>query len=66
MGDRFYEQQKEGKRKVLDSNNKPKRKLKADWIKEIEQKLDVNLEGLTKTTLDTLKTLSEAINAKTI
>ena len=63
MGDRFYEaQQRSGRAQA-----RPKRKLKADWIVDIEKALDTkNLTGLLKTDLTTLENLYEAINAKDI
>ena len=67
MGDRFYMQQAEGKRKIIGTDGKLKRKLKADWVKDIQDRLDVeNLEGLLKTDLNTLKNLYEALDAENI
>ena len=56
MGDRFYEAQKKG------SPTKPKRKLKKDYIIEINKILDVDMIGLDKCTIATLTQLLEAIN----
>lgn len=67
MGDRFYQQQAEGKRKIIGKDGKPKRKLKADWVHDIQDRLNVeNLDGLIKTDLTTLKNLYEALDAKDI
>ena len=55
MGDRFYEAQKKG------SPTKPKRKLKKDYITEINEILGVDIVGLDKCTIPTLTQLIEAI-----
>lgn len=52
MGDRFYMQQK---------NHKPKRRLKADVIAEIDVLLNEHVEGLDKCTIATLDALASAI-----
>jgi hypothetical protein len=61
MGDRFYMQQK---------NYKPKRRLKADVIAEIDILLNEHVEGLDKCTIATLDALASAIlssqNAKVL
>jgi hypothetical protein len=57
MGDRFYEQQAGSSR----ATTKPKRKLKADWVEDISFELGVSLPDLSKTNLDTLEKLYEAI-----
>ena len=63
MGDRFYEQQAGSSR----AQAKPKRKLKADWVRDIQDRLDVeNLDGLIKTDLTTLQNLYEALDAEDI
>ena len=63
MGDRFYESQKGSNR----AQPRPKRKLKADWVKDIQNRLDVeNLKGLIKTDLTTLENLYEALDAEDI
>ncbi len=63
MGDRWYQEQgititdircKEGKAK-------PKRKLKKDYIAEINQILSIDIVGLEKCTIDTLNQLVEAL-----
>ena len=69
MGDRFYEQQKQGTRKTSTARRgepKPKRKLKADWVKDIEKVAGVEMPGLAKTDLKTLETLYGVLNAKTV
>jgi len=62
MGDRFYEAQQRSSR----AQPRAKRKLKSDWVKDIEAILDIELSGLSKTDLTTLEKLYEAIHAKTI
>ena len=67
MGDRFYQQQAEGRRKVIGKDGKLKRKLKSDWVRDIQDTLNTqNLDGLIKTDLNTLKNLYEALNAENI
>lgn len=63
MGDRFYLAQgrtitgeREGK-----YVEKPKRKLKADWLKDINDELGATVPGLDKCTIDTLTALLKAI-----
>jgi len=58
MGDRFYEAQKKG------SPTKPKRKLKKDYIAEINEILGADIIGLDKCTIPTLTQLIEAMYAK--
>jgi len=55
MGDRWYEAQKKG------SPTKAKRKLKKDYITEINEILGVDIVGLDKCTIPTLTQLIEAI-----
>lgn len=63
MGDRFYEAQNGSSR----AQAKPKRKLKADWVRDIQDRLNVeNLDGLIKTDLTTLENLYEALNVEDI
>lgn len=60
MGDRFYTQQLEGKR-TPDGKKKAPRKLKADWINEINAILPNPVEGLNKLTVDSLVELHSNI-----
>jgi len=63
MGDRFYEQQAGSNR----AQAKPKRKLKVEWVTDIETILETtSFLGLLKTDLKTLEKLYEAIHAKII
>lgn len=70
MSDTFYLRQlnggtTKGKRTAM-KENKPKRKLKKDWIAEITQVLGEEVAGLDKCTMTTLEKLLEAIkNART-
>lgn len=57
MGDRFYEAQNGSKRAAA----KPKRKLKADYVTEIEIHLGTDLSGLIKADLKTLEKLHECV-----
>ena len=77
MGDRFYTQQSgqtngckpsgTSTTKKYDTTVKPKRKLKADWVKDIGLELGIELPGLSKTDLTTLENLYGAIiDAKSI
>ena len=52
MGDRFYNQQKA---------YKPKRRLKADIIKELDEVLGSHVEGLDKLTIKSLDDLIEVL-----
>lgn len=54
MGDRFYEQQK---------TFKPKRKLKKNYIGEVNKLLSQDISGLDKCTIATLEDLVDAIKA---
>lgn len=60
MGDRFYMQQ--GMKPGKQPEPKPKRRLKADIVKDICNVLDVELSGLNKCDVKTLDTLLEAIS----
>jgi hypothetical protein len=55
VGDRFYDQQKA---------YKPKRRLKADIIKELDEVLGSHVEGMDKLTIKTLDELIEALRCK--
>ena len=58
MGDRFYEQQAGSSR----AQAKPKRKLKADWVSDIQSMLNTQtLSGLDKATVVTLEALHKSI-----
>ena len=52
MGDRFYAQQK---------NFKPKRRLKVDVIKELDEALGSHVEGMDRLTIKALDDLIEAL-----
>ena len=52
MGDRFYNQQKA---------HKPKRRLKADIIKELDEILGSHVEGMDKLTIKALDELIEVL-----
>lgn len=52
MGDRFYTQQK---------NYKPKRRLKADIIVELDKLLGKHVDGMDRLTIKALDDLIEAI-----
>jgi len=52
MGDRFYESQKTAK---------GGRKLKADWVKDINGILGTEISGLDKCTVKTLQELYECL-----
>ena len=63
MGDRFYESQRNSRM----GEKKPPRKLKSEWLTEINVVLDREVKGLDKCTIDTLTNLLEAIkNAKKV
>jgi hypothetical protein len=53
VGDRFYEAQK---------NYKPKRRLKADILKELDEVLGSHVEGLDRLTIKSLDSLIETLN----
>lgn len=55
MGDRFYMQQKE---------YKPKRRLKADIVKDIGQLLGTEILGLAKMTIVDLDTLHDRLKER--
>ena len=57
MGDRWYESQRNSRM----SQKKEPRKLKADWIKDIESLLGPDLDGLDKCTIATLEKLYKYI-----
>lgn len=59
MSDTFYERQAKGP-----VNKEGKKKLKKDWLAEINEVLGKDVDGLDKCTIPTLKTLLGAINAK--
>ena len=61
MGDRFYMQQKAVKPCPKDKIT-GKRRLKADVVIDIENKLGMKLPGLVKTDMKTLEGLLEGIN----
>ena len=52
MGDRFYAQQKA---------YTPKRRLKKDYIKELQEILETDIEGLDRLTIKTLDELTSTI-----
>ncbi len=60
MGDRFYMQQKEGKR-TPDGKKKVPRKLKADWVNEVNELLYSEVDGLDKLTVNALVELVDAL-----
>lgn len=55
MGDRFYQQQK---------NYKPKRRLKADVVVEVEALLGTKVDGLDRLTIKALDELHAAVERK--
>ncbi len=57
MGDRFYEQQKK---------YKPKRRLKADIVADIETFLGYEVPGLEKCTIATLNKLFDSIQRRVL
>ena len=68
MGDRFYAQQagktgNKGKKSVLDykPHEKPKRKLKADYVTELCDLLGTEIKGLEKLTISSLQELIESV-----
>lgn len=65
VGDRWYAQQgltitdfRDGK---MTEKEKPKRRLKKDWIADINLVLNEEIKGLDKCTIDTLSQLYSAI-----
>jgi hypothetical protein len=57
MGDRFYMQQKE---------HKPKRVLKKDVVKDLEQLLGCEIKGVDRMTIPHIQKLTEDIERKLI
>lgn len=57
MGDRFYEQQK---------NYKPKRKLKKEYVEEVDKLLGEEIKGLERLTIKSLEQLYESILHKLV
>lgn len=64
MGDRWYTQQNRKVSQVRTQESKPKRKLKKDYIAEIDNLLGRSISGLDKCTIDTLTNLIEGIKEK--
>ena len=57
MGDRFYNQQK---------NYKPKRKLKKEYVEEVDKLLGEEIKGLERLTIKSLEQLYESILHKLV
>lgn len=64
MGDRFYMQQLGKTGKPAKGEKKVPRKLKADYIKDINATLGALITGLDKCTIPTLEALIKAIEVK--
>jgi len=67
MGDRFYAQQagKTGHSRTKSATDKkPKRKLKADYVSELNSLLGAEVPGLEKLTIASLTELTKAIEEK--